>query len=262
MAISLKHKFQSAKADSADASIVRPSNWNDEHDLLMATARLLGRTAVGNGPVQELLLGNGLEFSGTTLQASAYLATKAQLDSAVSDLWALQPIGALIATSPWAFTPPIRITSKYRYIQLTAGLAGAGQYNEGALGSEVVSGSSPNVSATATIILAGSPLAGAAIRLINTEERFLRAGGPGTLQDSQNLVHAHGVTDPGHAHALTQNPLKGPYNGVNQDVGGGAGGSNVGVTTDNRLTGISIQGSGGNEARPRNMSVVYYMRIL
>lgn len=67
MVISVKHKFQSAKADSADASIVRPSNWNDDHDLLMATSRLVGRVAAGNGPAQELSLGNGLQFTGTAL---------------------------------------------------------------------------------------------------------------------------------------------------------------------------------------------------
>ncbi len=28
MAVSLKHTFQSAKADGADSSLVQPSNWN------------------------------------------------------------------------------------------------------------------------------------------------------------------------------------------------------------------------------------------
>jgi hypothetical protein len=32
---SLKHKFQSAIADGTDATVVRPSNWNDDHDLWM-----------------------------------------------------------------------------------------------------------------------------------------------------------------------------------------------------------------------------------
>ena len=33
MAITIKHKFVSPKSDGTDTSIVRPSNWNDEHDL-------------------------------------------------------------------------------------------------------------------------------------------------------------------------------------------------------------------------------------
>jgi hypothetical protein len=33
MVKSLRHRFQSAIADGGDATIVRPSNWNDDHDL-------------------------------------------------------------------------------------------------------------------------------------------------------------------------------------------------------------------------------------
>jgi hypothetical protein len=29
----IKHKFVSGKSDEADASLVRPSNWNADHDL-------------------------------------------------------------------------------------------------------------------------------------------------------------------------------------------------------------------------------------
>jgi hypothetical protein len=30
--MAVQHKFQSAKGDGGDASLVRPSNWNDDHD--------------------------------------------------------------------------------------------------------------------------------------------------------------------------------------------------------------------------------------
>lgn len=53
MAISLKHKFTSAKSDGGDTSIVRPSNWNDEHDLTLAADKLLGRGS-GSGAAQEI----------------------------------------------------------------------------------------------------------------------------------------------------------------------------------------------------------------
>ena len=32
----IRHKFTSAKADGADATLVRPSNWNDDHDMTNA----------------------------------------------------------------------------------------------------------------------------------------------------------------------------------------------------------------------------------
>jgi len=33
MTASVKHKFVSAIADASDATLVRPTNWNDEHDV-------------------------------------------------------------------------------------------------------------------------------------------------------------------------------------------------------------------------------------
>lgn len=54
MTISLKHKFTNPKSDSGDNTVVRPSNWNDEHDLLLAQDRVLGRVSSGAGPAEEL----------------------------------------------------------------------------------------------------------------------------------------------------------------------------------------------------------------
>jgi len=54
MTVSLKHTFTSAKADSADVTIVQPSNWNEEHVLTAASGVVLGRNTSGAGVVQEL----------------------------------------------------------------------------------------------------------------------------------------------------------------------------------------------------------------
>jgi hypothetical protein len=54
MTVSLKHTFQSAKTDSADATLVQPSNWNQEHVLTAAAGVVLGRDTSGAGNVQEL----------------------------------------------------------------------------------------------------------------------------------------------------------------------------------------------------------------
>lgn len=69
MTISIKHKFQSAKSDGGDASLVRPSNWNDEHDLTMAASRLFGRSSGTAGAAQEIPLGTGLKFNAGALEA-------------------------------------------------------------------------------------------------------------------------------------------------------------------------------------------------
>ena len=70
MAVSLKHTFQSAKADGADNSLVQPSNWNAEHTFTMATNRLLGRTTASTGAAEEITVGSGLSFASTTLSLS------------------------------------------------------------------------------------------------------------------------------------------------------------------------------------------------
>jgi hypothetical protein len=54
MTISLKHAFTSAVADSGNTDLVQPSNWNAEHTITMATAKVLGRATAGTGAVEEL----------------------------------------------------------------------------------------------------------------------------------------------------------------------------------------------------------------
>lgn len=73
MAVSLKHNFQSAKSDGADATLVQPSNWNAEHDLTLATGKLLGRSTAGTGSAEEITVGSGLSLSGGTLTSTGGL---------------------------------------------------------------------------------------------------------------------------------------------------------------------------------------------
>lgn len=70
MAIEVRHKFQSMKPDSPDNSLIRPSNWNDNHDITMAGSRLFGRSSSTAGPVEEIELGDGLEFASGALALS------------------------------------------------------------------------------------------------------------------------------------------------------------------------------------------------
>lgn len=67
MTVSLKHTFQSVKADGADVTLVQPSNWNQEHDLTLATNKVLGRATAGTGAAEELSIGTALSISGGTL---------------------------------------------------------------------------------------------------------------------------------------------------------------------------------------------------
>lgn len=54
MAVSLKHKFTLLKGDGADTTVVRPSNWNDEHAITLNSSNFVGRLTAGNGPAEEI----------------------------------------------------------------------------------------------------------------------------------------------------------------------------------------------------------------
>jgi hypothetical protein len=83
MAISLKHAFESAVPDGGDASLVRPSNWNAEHILLVATGILLGRATAGDGAAEEL----------TPAQVRTLLNVE---DGAAADMSAAEILAALL----------------------------------------------------------------------------------------------------------------------------------------------------------------------
>lgn len=77
----------------------------------------------------------------------------------------------------------------------------------------------------------------------------------GSAQSDQNLAHTHSITDPGHAHTVTDASPSGAPNGALAARG------NVAIplsshVTNTAVTGISIQSNGGTEARPRNLAML------
>jgi hypothetical protein len=65
-------------------------------------------------------------------------------------------------------------TASTKFIKLTAGLDGVGQYNEGLLTGESITNAAPLIVATAVIVL--GPHAGATINLLNSESRYVKPG--------------------------------------------------------------------------------------
>lgn len=126
------------------------------------------------------------------------------------------------------------------HIRLKAGEDGAGEYNEGKLTSESVSGTAPYITATAVISNPDSPLDGQAVHLLETERRFFRAGSAGTLEDDELKSHTHDYDQ-----RNTGSPLD-------------AGSYNNGPAGTTRRASYA---TGGAETRPRNIGVAVYMRI-
>lgn len=198
---------------------------------------------------------------------------QAALDNLVSiidDPWYLQPLGALIPANMGitGFAPPAT-NKQYRYILLSAGAAA---YNGTTLINETVTGTAPNISATARINLPGSVFHNQIVRLINTERRFPRPGDPGVLQDGQIQSHQHfGHTNPDghHDHELpgelwSNNAGTSGSNHV-QPSGSGYYNNNIGgrrtIGAGSHIHSFWTDMAGGDETRPRNIGVNYYMRI-
>ena len=76
----------------------------------------------------------------------------------------------------------------------------------------------------------------------------------GSAQSSQNMEHIHGLNDPGHVHDYAT------FNSVGNADGGGSilnvwSGTKI-LATAPSTTGITVQSSGGSEARPRNVALL------
>ncbi|WP_256659347.1 hypothetical protein [Pseudomonas sp. KBW05] len=177
------------------------------------------------------------------------------------DLWAFQPIGALISLVDNVPVPaPPLGNPNYTYIKLTAGDA----YNAGFLTSESVSGTKPQLLASAVVSLAGSPFNGATVRLINTEGRFIRAGAPGTIEADQFQGHSFGDPRLGAGYILST-----PGN-VNISYSTGADYGTVITRIDVATTGVQLAAKTdgtngtpriGNETRVKSMGATFYLRI-
>lgn len=86
--------------------------------------------------------------------------------------------------------------------------------------------------------------------------------GIGSAQAQDYQSHGHGVTDPGHTHSLNYQV---PLNIGDNDRGANSSlfsvDNSVVPTTAASGTGISIQNSGGTETRPRNVALLYCIKV-
>ena len=222
-----------------------------------ANTALAGKAASGvNSDITQL---TALSTAITIAQGGTGSTTAAASRTALAldDGWVTQPIGALIALQSnltGVTAPPTN--QNYRYVKLTA----SDSYNTGILTSETVSGSAPLVVATAVVNLAGSPLNGLTISLINTERRVLRAGSAGTLEQDaiQNITgsassyyRASGAGTSGAFTSGTYSTTPGKPGVVGGDPGDSA--------TISFNASLSVRTD--TETRVKSIGVTYYMRI-
>lgn len=146
--------------------------------------------------------------------------------------YASVPIGMEVALD----TPPPTNDPRFRFVKLTYNDA----YNTGLLTSQMLSGSAPELVSTAVISAAQSPINGQTIDMINTMGTFIRPGvAAGVRQLSDNRSHNHTAE------------------GTRSNIGFLA----AGPGRDFSSTTVTTSASGGDEARPYNISRVFYKRI-
>lgn len=150
------------------------------------------------------------------------------------------------------------------FIKLTKDLTGSGQYNEGKLSTQSVTGSSPLILATAVISLSDSPMNGETIHLLNTEERILRPReSANALQNdqAQQIVGSLGTAGSngmyGSTIAGSSGALKTTKIG-DITASGGTGGSYNFIEFDSAT---SPNARVGAENRMKNIGVSAYMRV-
>ncbi|MBY7931601.1 phage tail protein [Vibrio fluvialis] len=142
------------------------------------------------------------------------------------------PVGYEIALDD----PPPTNDPRFRFVKMTYNDA----YNSGVLTSQTLSGTSPELVSTAVISYAQSPINGQTIDMINTMGTFIRPGvTSGVRQLSDNRSHNHTASG-----TATEFAFLAP--GPGRDF------KNATVTTS---------ASGGDEARPYNISRIFYKRI-
>lgn len=166
------------------------------------------------------------------------------------DYWQGKAIGEPFAL--WDHMSGLPIPPKGQFIKLTAGLTGAGGYNEGLLSSENVSGSFPLVIATATISDVASPLYGQIVSLINSEGRFIRAStSSGSVQNDAIQDHTHNRNSGGLSElaVVTGTGYADPSAGTTRSL---TPATKTGAVTDARTAA---------ETRVKNIGATYYMRI-
>jgi len=227
-------------------------------NALAAKAPLASPALTGNPTAPTQAAGN----------SSTRIATTAFVQAAVAaggDWWAWQPIGVpipLMDNLAGVAAPPT--DRAYRYVLLTAGETGSGKYNNGILTSESVTGTAPLVVATAVISLAGSPVVGATINLINTERRFLRAGSAGAVQNDamQQITGAFDLRVTNNGANITSLHAGALSSGAGTDTGtvsaASAGPTDTRILFDSANSPSSRTDS---ETRSKNIGVTYYVRI-
>lgn len=69
--VAITHSFVSGQADGTDTSVIRPSDWNKKHQIMVPGQSLIGRGQTANGAAQIVTLGTNLTLSNTNVLSAS-----------------------------------------------------------------------------------------------------------------------------------------------------------------------------------------------
>jgi microcystin-dependent protein len=262
MTIAITHAFQSAKGDGADATLVRPSNWNASHATSMATGAVIGRQTAGIGAFEELTL--------TAFMAAALAATDAPSLLAALGIGAFETGDVKFSIQPTAATGWLAYNGEGTIGDATSGGTVRANadcsalyqliYNQisdaicpvtGGRGANAITDFNahkaialPRFSGRAVIGAGtGSGLTARILGAFAGEENHVL-----TTAELASHFHTASISDPTHTHSLSQSAAVFAGGSNNNGGGGGAFGvvGNSGFTNmSSNATGVRVNSSNG-----------------
>mgnify|MGYP001773629588 CR=1 FL=1 len=243
------------------------AEWNDEQEYpehgICAVSGTLYRSLsdgnIGNDPTTDdvnwkyLLSADDVTYNGSDVKTALDGLTGGFTIKAVGETFNL-------STHLAGVTEPDNSGSA-KFVKLTAGLDGAGQFNEGLLINETITGSGPTIEVTAEI--ATGPLAGNVINLLNSENRYLMPGeNSGAVADDQmQQITGEWARDSIVGPILSNAPLEGAFkrgNATYANAMAGASASGYSMGFDSAL---SPNARTGDHTNVKHAQATYYLRI-
>lgn len=219
--ISIKHAFQSAKADGPDSTLIRPSNWNDEHPIELSGTGVLGRETAGAGPAELMPLGDFKIPAGT---GAAFFGA--------------------VAPSGW-FMCDGSLKLRLSYPDLFAAIGTA--YNTGTVDENSTNFRLPDARGRVIMGLDGGIGRVTAPYMLPNGNTLGATGGEQAhpLTELEMPEHDHPITDPGHTHTTTYGAPSSP---TSSNDGGPVNSPGGGLTTSSNTTGITVGNAGRGDA--------------
>jgi microcystin-dependent protein len=263
MTISAKHAFQSEKGDPSDTTLVRPSNWNDEHDITLASDSLLGRDSSGAGDVQEI----PCTALGRAIISAADIAALAAAGFGVFTTGDVKPTLKTVADTGWVMADDGTVGN--------GSSSATNRANADVSALYAVLWAIPNTYAPVTggrgVSAAADFAAGKPIALTKMLGRALASAGAGsgltsrdlgstvgeethtlTAAESAELTYESAVDEHGgHAH-LQRGVVSSDFNTGNPALANGATTINSGANTASATTGITVATTSDAEGGAHN----------